>query len=131
VYNATKFAVEGLSEALALETTPLGIKVMIVEPGPFRTDFLGGSLTMAKKELPDYKATAGKTREYQQTNNGTQAGDPAAAAKAIVDAVVSGEPPLHLLLGKLAYQRATAKLDAFHKEIEAWKGVTLATDFPQ
>jgi NAD(P)-dependent dehydrogenase (short-subunit alcohol dehydrogenase family) len=131
IYNATKFAVEGLSEALAAEAGPLGIQVMIVEPGPFRTDFLGGSLAMAQKEMPEYQATAGQTRQYQQTNHGAQAGDPVRAAQAIVDAVVSGKPPLHLVLGKLAYQRTTAKLEALRKEMDAWREVGLGTDYPQ
>jgi len=130
-YNATKFAVEGISEALFHELKPLGIGVTIVEPGPFRTDFLGGSLAMVKSHIPDYDETAGKTRSYQEENNGSQAGDPARAAKAIVDAVTGKNPPLHLLLGGLAYQRATAKIDALRREFETWKDVTLATDFPK
>jgi NAD(P)-dependent dehydrogenase (short-subunit alcohol dehydrogenase family) len=130
-YNGTKFAVEGISEALAHELKPLGIGVTIVEPGPFRTDFLGGSLAMVKSHLSDYDETAGKTRAYQKDNDGAQAGDPARGAKAIVDAVVGKNPPLHLLLGAVAYQRATAKLDAARAEFEAWKPVTLATDFPK
>src|SRR6202012_3622398 len=79
IYNSTKFAVEGLSEALAGETAPLGIKVTIVEPGPFRTDFLGGSLTATAKVLPDYQETAGQTRTGNQQRNGKQPGDPAKA----------------------------------------------------
>jgi len=129
MYNATKFAVEGLSEALAQEVAPLGIGVTIVEPGPFRTDFLGGSLAMVESHIPDYETTAGKTRAYQRDNDGAQAGDPELAAKAIIDAVVGKNPPLHLLLGALAYQRATAKVDSLKAEFEAWKAVTLATDF--
>jgi len=130
IYNATKFAVEGISEALAPEVAPLGIGVTVVEPGPFRTDFLGGSLRMVENHLPEYDQTAGKARDYQRDNNGSQAGDPMRAARAIVDAVLAKNPPLHLLLGAPAYQRATAKLDALRKEIEAWKAVTLAADFP-
>jgi NAD(P)-dependent dehydrogenase (short-subunit alcohol dehydrogenase family) len=130
-YNATKFAVEGISEALAYELKPLGIGVTVVEPGPFRTDFLGGSLAMVKSHIPDYDETAGKTRAYQKENDGAQAGDPARGALAIVDAVTGKNPPLHLLLGAVAYQRATAKLDALRSEFEKWKDVTLATDFPK
>lgn len=129
IYNSTKFAVEGLSEALAHELKPLGIGVTIVEPGPFRTDFLGGSLAQTEKRIADYEASAGKTREYQQTNNGSQAGDPAAGARAIVEAVTGANPPLHLLLGALAYQRATAKLETLRGEFEKWKDVTVGTDF--
>jgi len=129
IYNATKFAVEGFSEALAQELAPLGIGVTVVEPGPFRTDFLGGSLATVQTHLSDYEATAGKTRLYRVEKDGSQAGDPVRGSKAIVDAVVGKNPPLHLLLGELAYQRTTTKLDSMHKEIEAWKNVTLATDF--
>jgi NAD(P)-dependent dehydrogenase (short-subunit alcohol dehydrogenase family) len=129
IYNATKFAIEGLSEALAKEVAPLGIGVTIVEPGPFRTDFLGGSLSTVEARMSDYEQTAGKTRTYQQENDGAQAGDPARGAKAIVDAVVSKNPPLHLLLGAMAYQRATEKVDTLRNEFEAWRDVTLATDF--
>jgi NAD(P)-dependent dehydrogenase (short-subunit alcohol dehydrogenase family) len=131
IYNATKFAVEGLSEALAQEVAPLGIGVTIVEPGPFRTDFLAGSLATVENHLPDYDLTAGKTRTYQEENDGSQAGDPVRGAKAIMDAVVSKNPPLHLLLGAQAYQRATAQLDSLRKEFEAWRNVTLSTDFPK
>ena len=131
IYNATKFAVEGISEALAHELKPLGIGVTVVEPGPFRTDFLGGSLAMTKSHLPEYDETAGKTRSYQKENNGTQAGDPARGAKAIIDAVTGANPPLHLLLGAVALQRATAKINALRNEYETWKDVTLATDFPK
>jgi NAD(P)-dependent dehydrogenase (short-subunit alcohol dehydrogenase family) len=131
IYNATKFAVEGLSEALAHELKPLGIGVTIVEPGPFRTDFLGGSLSMVKSHLPDYAQTAGQTRKYQKENDGSQAGDPARGAKAMVDAVVGPNPPLHLPLGAIAFQRGTAKFAALQKEFDAWRDVALATDFPK
>jgi NAD(P)-dependent dehydrogenase (short-subunit alcohol dehydrogenase family) len=131
IYNATKFAVEGISEALAQELNPLGIGVTIVEPGPFRTDFLGGSLATVESHLPDYDQTAGKTRTYQKENDGSQAGNPKKGAKAIVDAVTGDNPPLHLLLGAMAYQRANQKLDALRAEFEKWRAVTLATDFPK
>ena len=131
IYNATKFAVEGISEALAQELNPLGIGVTIVEPGPFRTDFLGGSLATVESHLPDYDQTAGKTRTYQKENDGSQAGNPKKSAKAIVDAVTGDNPPLHLLLGAMAYQRANQKLDALRAEFEKWRAVTLATDFPK
>ena len=129
IYNSTKFAVEGLSEALAAELAPLGIGVTIVEPGPFRTDFLGGSLEKAAQVLPDYEVTAGKTRAGAVERNGKQPGDPAAAADAIIQAVTSPNPPLHLLLGKFAYERFHQKLDAFRREMESWRELTLATDF--
>ena len=129
IYNSTKFAVEGLSEALAAELAPLGIGVTIVEPGPFRTDFLGGSLVKAANKMPDYEATAGKTRASAAERNRKQQGDPALAADAIVQAVTSPNPPLHLILGKFAYDRMTQKLQDFRKEMEAWRELGLGTDF--
>jgi NAD(P)-dependent dehydrogenase (short-subunit alcohol dehydrogenase family) len=129
IYNSTKFAVEGLSEALAAELAPLGIGVTIVEPGPFRTDFLGGSLVKTANALPDYAGTAGKTRTSADERNGKQQGDPAAAADAIVQAVTSPNPPLHLLLGKFAYDRFNQKLNELRNEMEAWREVGLSTDF--
>jgi NAD(P)-dependent dehydrogenase (short-subunit alcohol dehydrogenase family) len=129
IYNSTKFAVEGLSEALAAELAPLGIGVTIVEPGPFRTDFLGGSLVKAANTLPDYESTAGKTRASAAERNQKQQGDPALAADAIVRAVTSPKPPLHLILGKFAYERMNQKLDEFHREMETWRDLTLGTDF--
>jgi NAD(P)-dependent dehydrogenase (short-subunit alcohol dehydrogenase family) len=129
IYNSTKFAVEGLSEALAAELAPLGIGVTIVEPGPFRTDFLGGSLVKTANVLPDYATTAGKTRTSADERNRKQQGDPAAAADAIVQAVTSPEPPLHLILGKFAYDRMDQKLSDFRREMEHWRDLTLGTDF--
>jgi NAD(P)-dependent dehydrogenase (short-subunit alcohol dehydrogenase family) len=129
IYNATKFAVEGISEALAAELTPLGIGVTVVEPGPFRTDFLGGSLATVAETIPDYDQTAGKTRTYRDDNNGTQAGDPVRAAEVIVDAVVKNRAPLHLLLGAVAYERATRKLEALHNDFTTWRDITLSTDY--
>ena len=131
IYNATKFAVEGISEALAHECKPLGISVTVVEPGPFRTDFLGGSVAIMKEQLPAYAQSAGKTREYQKANDGKQAGDPAAGARAIVDAVTGPNPPLHLLLGAMAFQRANEKLKQLTNEFSQWREITLATDFPK
>jgi NAD(P)-dependent dehydrogenase (short-subunit alcohol dehydrogenase family) len=131
IYNGTKFAVEGLSEALAQEVGPLGIGVMIVEPGPFRTDFLGGSMAYSEKRLEEYEGTAGKARKYQETNNGSQPGDPVRAAEAIVGAVIGPNPPLHFLLGQSAYERALKKLNDMKSEFERWHDVTVATDFPR
>jgi NAD(P)-dependent dehydrogenase (short-subunit alcohol dehydrogenase family) len=129
IYNSTKFAVEGISEALAAELAPLGIGVTIVEPGPFRTDFLGGSLVKAADKMPDYEATAGKTRASAAERNRKQQGDPALAADAIVQAITSPNPPLHLILGKFAYDRMSQKLDDFRKEMETWRALGLGTDF--
>jgi len=129
IYNSTKFAVEGLSEALAQEVAPLGIRVTIVEPGPFRTDFLGGSLTAAAARLPDYDSTAGRTRTWRDSHNGAQKGDPALGAEAIVQAVTAAEPPLRLLLGGDAFERANRKLNQQRSEFETWRELTHSTDF--
>lgn len=129
IYNSTKFAIEGLSEALAHEVEPLGIKVTIVEPGPFRTDFLGDSMLMAAKVINDYDQTAGKTRKSAVERKGKQPGDPALAADAVVQAVISERPPLHLLLGGMAFDLARHKLEDLKTEFESWREVTLSSDF--
>jgi NAD(P)-dependent dehydrogenase (short-subunit alcohol dehydrogenase family) len=130
-YNSTKFAVEGLSEALAAELAPLGIRVTVIEPGPFRTDFLGRSGVIAATRIADYDNTAGTMRKYFAENDGKQAGDPVRAVHAMMDVVESPNPPLHLLLGKSALQRFRGKLDAWQKEIAAWETVTAGADFPE
>lgn len=130
-YNASKFAVEGFSEALAAEVTPLGIHVTIVEPGPFRTDFLGRSGVEAKERIADYDATAGKTRQYFHEQAGKQKGDPLRAVHAMIQAVESPQPPLHLLLGALALQRMKGKLDQWKDNIKAWEPTTVGADFPE
>ena len=128
-YNATKFAVEGLSEALAQEVAPLGLAVIIVEPGPFRTEFLGRSISTARNELPAYADTSGKLRAYRDGNNGKQAGDPEKAVAVILKAVDAEQPPLHLPLGPVAYGIAEKKLAAFKRDMDAWRGAATATDF--
>lgn len=128
-YNAAKFAVEGISEALAGELEPFGIRVLIVEPGPFRTDFLGRSITIAANEMPEYAASS--RRRYRDTNNGNQAGDPDRAIAVILQAVDADDAPLHLPLGPIAHAIAERKLAAFRSDIDAWRDVSLATDFDQ
>jgi NAD(P)-dependent dehydrogenase (short-subunit alcohol dehydrogenase family) len=128
-YNASKFAVEGFSEALAAELAPLGIHVTIVEPGPFRTDFLGRSGIQAEQRIADYDETAGKTRQYFEEQAGKQAGDPAKAAAAIITAVEAENPPRHLVLGKIAYTRMTQRLDQWKQELETWRELSLGADF--
>lgn len=128
-YNATKFAVEGLSEGLAREVAPLGVKVMIVEPGPFRTSFLGRSISVAAREMPEYAETAGRRRNYRDTNDGQQAGDPHKAVAVIMRALDAERTPLHLPLGPNAFRVADAKLASFGADIEAWRPIAIATDF--
>ncbi|MEO6801782.1 MAG: oxidoreductase [Granulicella sp.] len=130
-YSATKFAVEGWSEALAAEVAPLGIHVTIVEPGPFRTDFLGRSGVVAKQQIADYDQTAGKARAYRDDQTGKQPGDPVRAVHAMMQVVDSPNPPLHLLLGSNALGRFRAKLDRWEKEIAAWESVTVGADFAE
>jgi len=129
LYNATKFAVEGLSEALAQEVKPLGISVTIVEPGPFRTKFLGKAGGEAKKRISEYDSTAGKMRAYFTEQDGKQAGDPQKAVEAIVKAVESEHPPLHLLLGASTLPRVKAKIEALQKDFTEWESTTVGADY--
>ncbi len=129
-YNASKFAVEGLSEALAGEVRPLGLGVTIVEPGPFRTDWAGRSLRLPKQDMEAYAETAGKRRRQINGYSGSQQGDPVRAAHAIVAAVESPEPPLHLLLGKIALDVVRGKLAAMTAEFSKWESTSLGADFP-
>lgn len=130
-YNATKFAVEGLSEALWQEVEPLGIKVMLVEPSGFRTDWAGRSANESKRQIDDYAATAGAWRDQVRATSGKQAGDPVLAAHAIVETMLSPNPPHRLLLGNDAYQAATAKLEELRNEFAAWEAVSRGADFPE
>jgi NAD(P)-dependent dehydrogenase (short-subunit alcohol dehydrogenase family) len=130
-YNASKFAVEGFSEALAGEMKPLGVKVTVIEPGPFRTDFLGRSGKLAEREITDYAQTAGKAREYLKTQSGKQPGDPQKAIEAVIAVADAEQPPVHLILGKLALNRFRDKMAGWEKEITAWESVTTGADFPK
>ena len=130
-YNATKFAVEGLSEALWQEVEPLGIKVMLVEPSGFRTDWAGRSANESKRLIDDYAATAGVWRSNVRAISGKQAGDPVRAAHTVLQAVESPNPPHHLLLGNDAYEAATTKLQNLHKEFSSWEAVSRGVDFPK
>ena len=125
-YNAAKFAVVGISEALAEETKAFGIKVTVVAPGQFRTSFMD-SLAFAENKIPVYKlAEAEKMwREF----SGTQRGDPAKLAQILVDLASNPNPPLHLLAGPDTYQLVTEHRDKERQEFESWKEVTLSTDF--
>ncbi|HMW56981.1 oxidoreductase [Accumulibacter sp.] len=129
-YNASKFAVEGLSEALAKETAALGIKVTIVEPGPFRTDWAGRSLKMPKNAIADYASSAGARRAVIQSYSGKQQGDPVRGAEAIIRAVEAPQAPLHLLLGRPALELTAVKLKEFSEEMATWRDVSLGADFP-
>ncbi len=130
-YNATKFAVEGLSEALAKEVAPLGIRVTAIEPGPFRTDWSGRSLRQPREAMPAYAATAGSRRAEITSRYGKQPGDPVRAAEAIIKIVESRSPPLNLSLGKDGLNRVRAKLNQLMTSIDDWEAVTLGADFPK
>jgi NAD(P)-dependent dehydrogenase (short-subunit alcohol dehydrogenase family) len=130
-YNATKFAVEGLSEALRKEVEPLGISVTVVEPSGFRTDWAGRSANESKTQIDAYAATAGKGRSNLRGISGKQDGDPVRAAHAIVKAIQSANPPRHLLLGNAAFEGAMAKLDELRKAFSEGEAVSRSADFPQ
>ncbi len=129
-YNAAKFGLEGLSEALALETAPLGIKVLIVEPSGFRTDWAGRSANETQHPIADYDSTAGGRRRQIRAISGKQPGDPARAAAAIVQAVEAPDPPLRLLLGKAALAAGRAKMESLTRDFESWAAVSDGADFP-
>jgi NAD(P)-dependent dehydrogenase (short-subunit alcohol dehydrogenase family) len=130
-YNATKFGLEGLSEALAQETAPLGIKVLIVEPSGFRTDWAGRSANQTKRPIADYDDTAGARLRMIRGYSGKQPGDPVRAAAAIVQAVESPDPPLRLMLGKAALAAGRGKVEAMSRDFEAWAAVSEGADFPE
>ena len=130
LYNASKFAVSGLTEALAGELAPFGIRATVVEPGGFRTNFAGGSLAVARNPMPEYADTvAARPRVMKEHYHGTQRGDPAKAAAAVLSIVGAESPPVHLLLGPDAVAAARGKLERFGAEIAAWEALSNSTDY--
>ncbi|TXH33088.1 MAG: SDR family NAD(P)-dependent oxidoreductase [Rhodospirillaceae bacterium] len=129
-YAASKHAVEGWSDALAAEVAPLGIKVTCVEPGPFRTDWAGRSLKQTPNRIADYAETAGTRLKNTAAGSGKQPGDPIRAAEAMIKITQSENPPRHLVLGAFGIDAVTKKLRASLDEIEQWRELGLATDFP-
>jgi NAD(P)-dependent dehydrogenase (short-subunit alcohol dehydrogenase family) len=129
-YAATKFAVEGLSEALASEVAPLGIRVLLVEPGPFRTDWAGRSLRQSPIFISDYEQTAGKRRRGMAKYSGTQPGDPARAVEAVIKALQSPVPPQHLVLGREGFENVERQLKSELDQIGLWREVSFSADYP-
>ncbi len=129
IYGASKWALEGVSEALAAELKPLGINVTIVQPGPFRTDFISRSLESAENHIPDYDNTSGKFRRLLQTMDGKQPGDPDKAACAIFAVVEHEKPPLRLVLGKYATDKVRKKTISIESDLVAWASVGSPTEF--
>ena len=129
-YHATKFAVEGLSESLSKEVASLGIKVLIVEPGPFRTDWAGRSTSRTEVNIADYNESVGTRMKISLEGSGKQRGDPFRACEAIVAAVESEKPQLRLLLGKMAYDLAHQKAHSLIDNFNTWETLSLGADFP-
>lgn len=131
-YTATKFAMHGFSESLAAETKPFGIKVTIVSPGYFRTQFLAsGSIAVPAKEIEAYKLVRESQQVHTESINHNQVGDPAKAAIVMIEIAEQKEPPLHLFLGKDAYQFADAKIKAVQQDMAAVKELATSTDIEQ
>lgn len=130
-YSASKHAVEGWSDSLALEAGPLGIHVTCVEPGPFRTDWAGRSLHQTPSKLPEYADTAAARMKATAEYSGTQKGDPARAATAMIAITEHDNPPRHLVMGAWGHDAVTSKLKERLAEIEAWKQTSVETDFPE
>jgi NAD(P)-dependent dehydrogenase (short-subunit alcohol dehydrogenase family)/ketosteroid isomerase-like protein len=128
-YTASKFGIEGFSATLAAEVAPLGIKVTIVEPGPFRTRFLDPRSAKWAEPIPDYAQSVGKSREMLRKLNGAQPGDPDRAAHAIIEAVAAEKPPLRLPLGRMAFDEIRKTLNAQLEELARAAGIGLETDF--
>ncbi len=130
LYAAAKFALEGMSISLSQEVAPLGIKVMVVEPGAFRTEFLSSqSIRHTAEPIKAYDATSGKTVRYLDALDGKQAGNPELAATAIIHAVEAPATPLHLLLGSDALGRARTRLQELGTLYDQWEAVSVSTDF--
>ena len=130
-YAASKHAVEGFSDALLAEVGPLGIKVTVVEPGPFRTDWAGRSLQQGRSKIADYRDTADARMTTTSGYSGKQPGDPVRAAQAMIDVTLNPNPPRHLVLGQFGFTNVTQRLKARLAEIGSLEQVSLAADFPE
>ncbi|MDQ0624952.1 oxidoreductase [Paraburkholderia graminis] len=127
-YCGSKFALEGMSEALAKEVKPFGIAVTAVAPGSFRTDWAGRSMKRTPRSIADYDQTFDPVRQAREEKSGKQLGDPRKAARAMLAAIDAVNPPVHLLLGSDALALVRGKLSSLEDEIRAWESVTVSTD---
>jgi NAD(P)-dependent dehydrogenase (short-subunit alcohol dehydrogenase family) len=131
IYCATKFAIEGIGEALASELAPLGIHATVVEPGYFRTDFLRAqSLSSTAVRIDDYADTVGEMRTFAAAVDGQQPGDPQRLAQAIVQLAAASKPPTRLALGSDTVARVEEKHRCVERELDLWRSLSLSTDFP-
>ncbi|MFM0625242.1 oxidoreductase [Paraburkholderia xenovorans] len=128
-YCGSKFALEGISDALAKEVAGFGIKVTAVAPGSFRTDWAGRSMVRASRSVADYDTLFDPIREAREAKSGKQAGDPRKAAQALLEIVAAKNPPVHLLLGNDALDLVKTKLAALNEEIDGWEPLSRSTDF--
>jgi NAD(P)-dependent dehydrogenase (short-subunit alcohol dehydrogenase family) len=131
IYGGAKFALEGVSEAVYGEVRPLGIKVTIVEPGPFRTDFIGRSLDRAEHSMEAYQETVGMFLQFLGKIEGSQPGDPDKAAQVLIQIVNAENPPLRLVLGKYAYSKFREKIKFLTQELNEWEAIATSTDFEE
>ncbi len=129
-YSGSKFAVEGFSDALRKEVEPLGIRVLLVEPGPFRTDFAGRSLRQSAEPMAEYANTSGLRRRENSGAHGTQPGDPVRAARIIIETLEADKPPFRLVLGRTAADRIEAELESQLRELRAWRQKAIDADYP-
>lgn len=129
-YCGSKHALEAFSESMAVELAPLGIKVMIVEPGPFRTDFAGRSMVIAKKVIHDYASSSGLRRTNLKNVDGKQKGDPVRAAQVIIRVAESENPPLRLALGADALTVMREKVNNALQDWATWEPASISADFP-
>ncbi len=128
IYGASKFALEGITESLRAELEPVGIRTILVEPGGFETNFYGANYRRVANNIEDYAETAGKTLEYFDAYPGTQPGDATKAVAAMIEIAEHPNPPLRLLLGSDAFDRATKNLHSIHEEFVQWESLTRSVD---
>jgi NAD(P)-dependent dehydrogenase (short-subunit alcohol dehydrogenase family) len=129
IYGAAKCALEGMSESLALEGRAFGLKVTLVQPGPFRTDFIARGLDRAPSSIPEYEVSSGKFGKFLAVMDGKQPGDPARAAQSILRAVDAEKPPQRLVLGKYVLEKSRRTLALREAELKTWEETALSADF--